>query len=265
MYNLLFVDDERRVLDAIRVMLPWNEMEIRVVGCCDNAVSALEIMINEYVDILITDIKMPIMDGLELINRAKEMYPEIECMVLSGYEEFELAKAAIACGVRGYMLKPCKKEELENGIKECVDIIRRKQHAVSYQFEQRQRQIEKLCDELLSISIENTERDYMNVREASSRYQDYGILKEAIITIAVESEFALGEFHHFGKKLAQIMSSEQLIQYSAEILRKIHRQTNISDPIVKKMVKYINEHYDITSLTVQSTKHQFVHWKKKNI
>ena len=125
MYNLIFVDDECGMLDIIRNILPWKEMNIRVIGLCDNAVSALQLMLDEPVDILVTDIKMPVMDGLELIKRTKEMYPYVECIILSGYEEFELARAAIERGVRSYLLKPCLKEELEEKIKLCVSILER--------------------------------------------------------------------------------------------------------------------------------------------
>lgn len=125
MYNLIFVDDECGVIDVVKDILPGEEMGIRVVGLCDNAVSALQLMMDEQVDILVTDIKMPVMDGLELIKRAKEMYPEVECIILSGYEEFELARAAIERGVRGYLLKPCLKEELEEKIRLCVSVIER--------------------------------------------------------------------------------------------------------------------------------------------
>ena len=71
MYNLILVDDEVRALSAIRNSVSWEEMNVQVIGCFDNALSALELMINEHVDILVTDIKMPVMDGLELIGRAK--------------------------------------------------------------------------------------------------------------------------------------------------------------------------------------------------
>ena len=125
MYNLIFVDDECGVLDTIRDILPWEEMNIRVIGLCDNAISALQLMLDDPVDILVTDIKMPVMDGLELIKRTKEMYPYVECIILSGYEEFELARAAIEQGVRGYLLKPCLKEELEEKIRLCVSMIER--------------------------------------------------------------------------------------------------------------------------------------------
>jgi len=259
MYNLIFVDDESRVLNAVRDMLPWDEMNVRVIGWCDNAISALELMINEHTDILVTDIKMPIMDGLELISRAKEMYPSIECLVLSGYEEFELARAAIERGVRGYLLKPCNKEALETSIKSCVSMIEREQVATSYRFEQRQKQIERLYDELLNLKLNHTDADADQVQQIAVRYQDYTLLREASIMAAIQHEQSVQNLHPIVKKLAQISHSDELIQCTVQILREISKHTDIADPVVAKMVQYVYDHYDITSLTIQDVADHEIH------
>ena len=94
MLRIMFVDDEKLALENIRLLLPWADMGMQVTTC-DNALEALNRMIEIQPDILIADIRMPVMDGLELIARAREMYPGIKCLVLSGYGEFELAKMAI--------------------------------------------------------------------------------------------------------------------------------------------------------------------------
>ena len=259
MYNLIFVDDESRVLNAVRDMLPWEEMNVRVIGWCDNAISALELMINEHTDILITDIKMPIMDGLELISRAKEMYPSIECLVLSGYEEFELARAAIERGVRGYLLKPCAKETLESSIQNCVSMIEKERAVTTYRLEQRQKQIEKLYEELLGIRFTNSEADEEAVRQIAGKYQDYGLLREAAIMAAIQHEQSVQTLHPVVKKMAQITSSLELIECTVKILREISKYTGIADPVVAKMVQYVYDHYDITSLTIQDVADNEIH------
>ena len=159
MYNLILVDDEVRALSAIRNSVSWEEMNVQVIGCFDNALSALELMINEHVDILVTDIKMPVMDGLELIGRAKEMYPDIKCLVISGYEEFELARSAIAHGVRGYLLKPCEQETLEASIRQCIESIEKEKAAKSCKIEQRQEQVERIYEVLMSLKLADDIKD----------------------------------------------------------------------------------------------------------
>lgn len=259
MYNLIFVDDESRILEAVRDILPWEEMNVRVIGWCDNAIRALELMINEHTDILITDIKMPVMDGLELISRAKEMYPSIECLVMSGYEEFELARAAIEKGVRSYLLKPCAKEELENSIKNCVKIIEKRRADTSYRFEQRQKQIEKVYDELLELGLKGEEQDEALVRQVAGRYQDYGLLREATIMAAIQHEQSVQNLHPLMKKTAQIQNSNELIQYVVKVFREISKQTDITDPVIAKMVQYVYDHYDIPSLTIQDVADNEIH------
>lgn len=263
MYNLIFVDDENRVLEAIRDMMPWEEMNIRVIGWCSNALSALELMINEHTDILVTDIKMPVMDGLELIARAKEMYPAIECIVLSGYEEFELARSAIERGVRSYLLKPCTKEELENSIKNCVEIIKQANAGMPYRFEQRQRQIERLYDELMNLG--NEEQDATVVRQTVAQYHDFGLLREVAIMAAIQHEQSVQNLHNVVKQLAKIQSSEELIQCTVRLLKEIGKHKDIYDPVVARMVRYVYEHYDMTSLTIQYVADHEIHLTSRYI
>ena len=90
MIKLLLVDDESIIRESIEAMLPLDEMGIRLTGSCSNAFDALNSMENDMPDILITDIKMPRMDGLELIERAQMLNPKLECIVLSGYDKWYL-------------------------------------------------------------------------------------------------------------------------------------------------------------------------------
>ena len=78
MLRIMFVDDEKLALENIRLLLPWADMGMQVTTC-DNALEALNRMIEIQPDILIADIRMPVMDGLELIARAREMYQSRYC------------------------------------------------------------------------------------------------------------------------------------------------------------------------------------------
>lgn len=265
MYNLIFVDDESEVLDVVRGLLPWEDMNIRVIGWCDNAISALEVMVNEHTDILITDIKMPVMSGLELISRAKEMYPKIKCLVLSGYEEFELARAAIEHGVKGYLLKPCEKEALENSIKNCVEMIAGERVETSYRFEQRQEQIENLYDDLMNLKLGDKAKDEEAVRQIAIRYQDFSMVREAIMIAFMQHEQSLQSLHTIAKKLVHIQKSEEMIQCAVDLLREINKYTGIADPIVAKMVRYVYEYYDVTSLTLQEVADKEMHMSSRYI
>lgn len=265
MYNLIFVDDETRVLEVIKNMLPWEDMNIRIVGCCDNAISALEIMINEHVDILVTDIKMPVMNGIELISRAKEMYSNIECLVLSGYEEFELARLAMEQGVSGYLLKPCTKEVLKKEIEKSVEKMKRKTIEGITNFEIRQKRVEKIYDELMKVPIEYNEDDYVIVQNIADRCNDYSAFKESVIMIAIHHSEFLKNFPSQIKYMTKIFDREELMRHAVEILRSIKGRPDISDPIVLKMVDYVYEHYDIAKLTLQYVADNSIHFSARYI
>ena len=124
MYRILLVDDEILVRDAIRENIDWKAMDCELVGDCDNGKAAAEFVQTHPVDIVLTDILMPYMDGMELSRFLHDNYPDIVIVIFSGFGEFEYAKKAIQYGVSEYMLKPVTAMELRNVIgkmKEKVD------------------------------------------------------------------------------------------------------------------------------------------------
>ncbi len=111
MYKLLFVDDEPEVLEAMQ-SISWEDYHIELCRGCVNGPEALAQMKKDPPDLVVTDVKMPVMNGIELIRQAREAGIGAEFIVLSGFDEFEFAKSAMSMGVRYYLLKPCSEEEL---------------------------------------------------------------------------------------------------------------------------------------------------------
>lgn len=265
MYKLLFVDDEKRVLEAIRDSIEWEKLNTKVVGWCDNAISALQILINEPVDILITDIKMPVMDGIELVKRATEMYPFIESLILSGYEEFELARSAIEIGVHSYLVKPFKKEELEEKVQQCIEKIEKASCSTPYWMGERQRQIEQIYEALLDVQIENDERDCEKIRKIAKESRDYSLLREAAIMLVTQRDVELQKIKALMLELSHAQDSEALIAQIAELLRLLAQDSQSRDPIVDRMICYTNENYQMPGLTVQYIAEQEIHLTPKYI
>ena len=114
--KVLIADDEIKVCRLIQHLVDWDALEMDIVGFANDGKTAYENICEKKPDIVITDIRMPIYDGLELISRAKETNPEINFIVISGYSQFEYAQQAIKYGVKDYLLKPLKKRELENSL-----------------------------------------------------------------------------------------------------------------------------------------------------
>jgi two-component system response regulator YesN len=123
MYKVLLVDDERIIREGIRDAINWGEHGLFCVGAVSNGIDAYEMITKDPPDIVITDIKMPILSGLELIEMVKKKYPEIKFVVLSGYSEFELANKAMRYGVKHYLLKPINEQKLIEVLEEIKDEI----------------------------------------------------------------------------------------------------------------------------------------------
>lgn len=112
MYSVLLIDDEPRAIESLLYFVKWQQLGFQVCGTCDNGEDALELIMRTLPDIVITDIRMPIMDGLELIRQLHErMKTPPEIVVLSGYNEFSYARRALQLGVRHYLLKPVIEDE----------------------------------------------------------------------------------------------------------------------------------------------------------
>lgn len=112
MIKVLIADDEKLICRLVQALADWETLGMEVVGTAENGLEALELVKTLEPDILITDIRMPACNGLELIRRAKELRPHLEVVIISGYAHFEYAHSAIQYGVGDYLLKPIKKDEL---------------------------------------------------------------------------------------------------------------------------------------------------------
>ena len=107
MYKLLLVDDEQIIREGLEKMIALCGMDIVITASCSNAIAALDSMMDDMPDILLTDVRMPGMDGLELVERAMSLHPQLRAIILSGYDTFAYAQQAIQAGVTEYLLKPC--------------------------------------------------------------------------------------------------------------------------------------------------------------
>lgn len=112
MYKIMLVDDEAEVRESILLQIPWEDLGFEVVADAENGEDALEKMAIYEPDVIITDIQMPFMTGLEFIEKVREEYPGKEIVIFSGFGEFEYARQAIRLGVKEYILKPVDKEEM---------------------------------------------------------------------------------------------------------------------------------------------------------
>ena len=131
MYSVFLVDDEPIVLEGIRTKVDWEGAGFTFAGEATDGEIALSMIHEIKPDILITDIKMPFMDGLQLAAAIKKIQPWIKIIILSGHDEFDYAKKAISIGIDDYILKPFTSEEIESALKKAAGAIDKERKQLS--------------------------------------------------------------------------------------------------------------------------------------
>ncbi|RAU96400.1 response regulator [Paenibacillus sp. YN15] len=120
MLKALLVDDEQLARDSISRLVNWAGLGLEFLGAAKNGIEALELIRLHRPHIVLTDIKMPVMSGLELIRRARELCPDTVFIVLSGYGEYDYTSEAMQYGVRSYLLKPSNEEKITEVLLEAI-------------------------------------------------------------------------------------------------------------------------------------------------
>lgn len=124
MIHLMLVDDEERARTGIRTLIDWEAHGIRISAEAWDGAEALECLLTVPVDIVITDIRMPVMDGLALMERLSAEYPAVRRIIMSGYDDFAYAQKALAFGACEYLLKPSRTQEILEAVLKQADSIR---------------------------------------------------------------------------------------------------------------------------------------------
>ena len=195
MLKIFLAEDEVIVRETIKRMIPWEDLGFELVGEAADGEMALPLLLRQKPDLLITDIKMPFMDGLTLAKVAKKEIPGLKVVILSGYDDFNYAKQAINIGVEDYLLKPITKNALIERLTE-----------IRSRYEQRKRQKEyyKKFQREMQAYEKNSSRDFfealvggsMDMMEVYKRAEKLGldIVAEAynvlIFTMNCEEDFS---------------------------------------------------------------------------
>lgn len=121
MYTVLLADDERAVIESLKSEIPWENLGVKTIYTAADGNQALELLHTYPVDLLITDIRMPHLDGLELLSILRKENSQIHCILLTAYGEFEYAKQAFSLGVENYLLKPMQTDELTLSVENALE------------------------------------------------------------------------------------------------------------------------------------------------
>ena len=195
MLKIFLAEDEVVARETIKRMIPWEELGFELVGEAADGEMALPLLIRQQPDLLITDIKMPFMDGLTLARLAKKEIPGLKVVILSGYDDFNYAKQAIGIGVEDYLLKPITK----NALIERLSEIRSR-----YEHEKTQKEYYEKFQREMQAYEKNSSRDFfealvggsMDMMEVYKRAEKLGldIVAEAynvlIFTMNCDEDFS---------------------------------------------------------------------------
>ena len=174
LYRIMLVDDEEEVRKAMIRQMDWERLGFTVVGDAENGQEALEKLEQLEPEVIMTDIRMPYMDGLTLTARIREKYPSIKILIFSGYDDFEYAQQAIKLNVAEYILKPVNGEEL-------AEILNRIKISLDQEIEQR-RNFDSLRESYLGslpilreLFLNDLVRRTTDVDLVTPKLREYGI------------------------------------------------------------------------------------------
>lgn len=157
MYRMILVDDEPNIRKGLTNLIPWEDYGVELVGEADNGEAALALIDRLHPDLAITDIRMPHMDGLELLRQMQERPDAPKFIMLSGFDQFDYVRTAMRLGAQNYLLKPVDAEELTTTVVELVGLLNDER--------QKKQQFEESMQALLNNTLNRLLNNQIEVRE----------------------------------------------------------------------------------------------------
>ena len=195
MIKVLVADDEKKLCRLIEMLCDWDSLGMEIIGFAHNGPDTIQALREKKPDILIVDIRMPGCDGIEVIEKGREMKLPMEVIIVSGHADFAYAKAAIAQGVSGYLLKPIKKAELEEALRHAKNSIEKEKKRIAegeklYEYmkdENMKKRQDLILDLSMSVSLGlNTEIESVN-RQYHYHFQP-GYFQFLVLSILCSAE-----------------------------------------------------------------------------
>ena len=265
MHRLVVIDDEYIVVEGIKAMIARQKLDYEVVGAAYDGIHGLEVIRECRPDVVITDIRMPGLDGLSLIEAAKEECKNTQFVVISGYTEFEYARRALVLGVKGYIDKPISIQKLNEVLQRIEQewLWSEKKHSLRDEENQRQyRELKRLFEASVQSLIKseagefhrNTEMAVKKIRELYPETEDFRreLYKHLCVLcdIFVENHRqATRESLVSFQAMEKQSTPEKIMAYSGVVLSDIEKyltadQTGSSNRAILEVLSYIEEHYN---------------------
>ena len=221
-YRVVVVDDERLIAGNIAKHISICDPSFEVCAICYDGLSALEAVERHRPHLLFTDIKMPLLDGLALIDRIHKSDPALRCILVSGYGEFEYAKTAIQCAAFDYLLKPLNKAELEKTLRRAKDELLSEQSLLNATRN-------TPTEQIVASVVQFLQTNYAGVINFSSIAAEYGFSASYLTKIFRE---------HAGKPPIRY-----LIEYRLQIAKGLLKDTDFNVKEIAEKTGFIDQFY----------------------
>lgn len=220
MNSVLLVDDERIILEGISTMINWKEYNAELIGTARNGIEAMQFINEHKPDIVISDIKMPGMDGLQLVEQARALFPDLAFILLSGFDDFHYARKAMQFGVKHYLLKPCNENTIIKALLEVIDDLqlqRKKEHFMRHMELELAKALPHAKEQFLKELVTNKmygQRDWEQYRRLFRISDDLGLIQ--LILFQLEGNY---EYEHLFavKNIAEDVLGASVVQLGTTI------------------------------------------------
>ena len=245
MYKLLIVDDEEIEREGMAQFIPWEKYQVELAGTAWNGLEGYEKVKSLKPDIVLTDIKMPVMNGIEFIKKVRKELPDIEFIVLSGYGEYEFTSQAMEEGIRHYILKPCDEEKI-------AEVIDKVKHKISERRSRKEQELEvtQKVHQLMPRAREQVFQNLLLDREQlEGNYEqfleEYGQTDKSIRLLAMRAEESFDQLEQFvlGNILGELLGLDKVllstvIQHDVLFLVEEEDRERIEKAVVRTKQEY---------------------------
>ncbi len=263
MIRIVVIDDEYMVVEGLKALIARQQPLYQVVGWAYDGNEGLSVIRDTQPDIVITDIRIPGMDGLSLIETAKEFCPDTAFVVISGYTEFEYARRALSLGVKGYIDKPVSREKLSAvlGRIEAEQKILEDDHTELLQRQKKLEELDALQEESIRCLTRQEPSEFIEssgqvISLLRSMYEETSDLRrETYKYLCVTGDILLEEQPKVNreelvsfKDMEKQETPDAILLYAQKILQRISRylsanQTGSGHRAVLEVLDYIERHY----------------------
>lgn len=271
MYKVLLVDDERIIVEGISLTVDWNAFNTELAGTARNGLEAMAFIESHMPDIVISDIKMPGMNGLQLVEKVYEKFPHIAFILLSGFSEFDYARTAMQFGVKHYLLKPCNENTITEALTEVIAELEKQQSQESFMLN-----IQKELSKVLPHAKEQFLKELVTNKTYGQRdWDDYGDLfhitvendQVQLLLLQIEGKF---EFEHMFaiKNIAQDVLGKSIVLLSTTIGKHVLlliKEITEADLLFEKLNEIkitFSTYYKLDATVAVSDAGQIVHARK---